>query len=62
MDRWDIALLVVASAVAVGTLVRLMRSRRDMLVADIKRQFDEHRRREAQAEEERKKREQEEAA
>ena len=58
MDRWDIVLMVVAALVAVMSLVRLMRARRDWLMADIKRQFDEHREREAIAEAERKNREQ----
>lgn len=62
MERWDIALMIVASVVAVGTLVRLMRRRRDELVEDIKKQFEEHRRRQAELEKERNKREREGAA
>ncbi|MCO6045738.1 hypothetical protein NG895_17715 [Aeoliella sp. ICT_H6.2] len=62
MERWDIALFVIAAVVAVGTLVRLMRRRRDQLVADIQQQFEEHRRRQAEFEEERKNREREGAA
>jgi hypothetical protein len=58
MDRSDMVLMVVAALVAVVSLVQLMRRRRDWLMADIKRQFDEHREREAAAEAERKKREQ----
>lgn len=47
MDRWDTLLLVVGAVIAVSTLVRLMRQRRDLLVAQVKQQMAEHRRREA---------------
>lgn len=46
MDRWDTVLLVIGAVVAVGTLVRMMRARRDLLVGQVKQQFDEYRRRE----------------
>lgn len=49
MDRWDIVLLVIGAVVAVGSLVRLMRARRDLLVGQVKQQFEEHRRREQAA-------------
>ena len=38
LSRWDLALLAVAAYVAVMSLVRLMRARRDQLVADVQRQ------------------------
>ena len=44
MTRWDILLLVVAAYVAVMTLVRLMKQRRDVLIADVQRQMAAHRR------------------
>lgn len=47
MDRWDIVLLIGGAAIAVSVLVRMMRARRDLLVGQVKRQWDEHRRREA---------------
>jgi hypothetical protein len=40
MSRADIALLVIAAYIAVMTLVRLMKARRDVLVADVQRQVD----------------------
>jgi hypothetical protein len=43
-SRSDIILLLVAAYVAVVTLVRLMRRRRDQLVADVQRQVEVHRR------------------
>lgn len=49
MDRWDVVLLIIGALVAVSSLVRLMRARRDLLVGQVKRQFEEHRRREAAA-------------
>ncbi len=52
IDRWDIALLLVAGYVAVITLVRLMTRRRDQNVAEVEKQFAAIRERE----EERKKR------
>lgn len=45
MSRTDIILLAVAAYVAVMTLVRLMKSRRDALVADVQRQVDARRKR-----------------
>ena len=44
MSRADIFLLAVAAYVAVMTLVRLMKQRRDVLVADVQRQIKAHRR------------------
>ncbi len=45
MTRTDIILLAVAANVAVMTLVRLMKTRRDALVADVQRQVDARRKR-----------------
>jgi hypothetical protein len=39
IDRWDIALLMIAGYVAVMTLVRLMARRRDQNVAEVEKQF-----------------------
>jgi hypothetical protein len=44
MSRSDFVLLAVAAYVAVMSLVRLMKSRRDTLVADVQRQVEAHRR------------------
>jgi hypothetical protein len=44
MTRADIILLAIASYVAVMTLVRLMKRRRDELVSDVQRQVHAHRR------------------
>ena len=49
MDRWDILLLAVGVLVAVSSLVRLMRARRDLLVGQVKQQLEAHRRHEAAA-------------
>jgi hypothetical protein len=43
MSRADIVLLIIAVYVAVMTLVRLMKARRDTLVADVQRQVDARR-------------------
>jgi len=43
MTRSDIVLLAIASYVAVMALVRLMRRRRDELVADVQRQVQQRR-------------------
>jgi hypothetical protein len=43
MSRADFILLAVAAYVAVMTLVRLMKSRRDALVADVQKQVEAHR-------------------
>ncbi|QDU54547.1 hypothetical protein [Aeoliella mucimassa] len=48
MDRRDIILLIIGVWVAIASLVRMMRSRRDFLLAKVKEQFDAHRRREAE--------------
>jgi hypothetical protein len=45
MTRSDIVLLAIASYVAVMALVRLMKRRRDELVADVQRQVKARRRR-----------------
>jgi hypothetical protein len=44
LTRSDIILLAVAAYVAVMTLVRLMRQRRDVLVADVQKQAQAQRR------------------
>jgi hypothetical protein len=44
LSRSDIILLLVAAYVAVMTLVRMMKRRRDELVADVHRQVHAHRR------------------
>ena len=44
MTRSEIILLAVAVYVAVTTLVRLMRQRRDILVADVQKQVSAQRR------------------
>jgi hypothetical protein len=43
MSRSDVILLAIGAYVAVMALVRLMRRRRDELVADVQRQMDSHR-------------------
>lgn len=43
MTRADLILLGVAAYVAVTTLVRLMKARRDALVADVQRQVEARR-------------------
>jgi hypothetical protein len=45
IDRWDVALLLVAAYVAVMTLVRMMIRRRDELVTDVRHQVETHRKR-----------------
>ncbi len=44
MSRADLVLLAIAAYVAVTALVRLMKQRRDVLVADVQRQIKVHRR------------------
>jgi hypothetical protein len=44
MSRSDLIILSVAAYVAVMTLVRLMKARRDALVADVQKQVEAHRR------------------
>jgi len=44
LTRSDIILLIVAAYAAVMSLVRLMKHRRDELVADVQRQVEAHRR------------------
>jgi hypothetical protein len=44
MSRSDIVLLAIATYVAIMALVRLMKRRRDELVADVQRQVDARRR------------------
>jgi uncharacterized membrane protein len=43
ISRSDVILLAIAAYVAVMALVRLMRRRRDELVADVQRQMEAHR-------------------
>ena len=43
MSRSDVILLAIGAYVAVMALVRLMRRRRDELVADVQRQMEAHR-------------------
>jgi hypothetical protein len=45
LTRSDTILLAIAAYVAVMTLVRLMRRRRDQLVADVQQQVDARRKR-----------------
>jgi len=45
MTRADLILLAIAAYVAVMSLVRLMRRRRDELVVDVQRQVEAHRKR-----------------
>lgn len=45
LTRSDIIVLSVAAYVAVMTLVRMMKRRRDELVADVQRQVQSHRKR-----------------
>ncbi|MFO0790443.1 MAG: hypothetical protein U0805_13395 [Pirellulales bacterium] len=45
MSRTDIILLAIAVYVAVMALTRMMKSRRDALVADVQRQVDARRKR-----------------
>lgn len=40
MDRWEVVLLIVGAFVAVRSLVRLMRARRDLLVAQVQGQIE----------------------
>jgi hypothetical protein len=44
LTRIDILLLAIAAYVAIMTLVRLMRERRDVLVADVQKQVQAQRR------------------
>ena len=44
MNRWDFILFGIGVWVAVMTLVRMMRSRRNQLVGQVKQQIEEHRR------------------
>jgi hypothetical protein len=44
LTRSDILLLAIAAYVAIMTLVRLMRQRRDVLVADVQKQVQAQRR------------------
>lgn len=39
LSRWDVILLLIAAYVAVMSLVRLMRRRRDQVVAEVERQL-----------------------
>jgi hypothetical protein len=44
LSRTDTVMLLVTAYVAVITLIRLMRRRRDEVVADVQRQVEAHRR------------------
>ena len=44
LSRSDTVLLLIAAYIAVITLIRLMRRRRDEVVADVQRQVEAHRR------------------
>ena len=44
LSRTDLVLLLIAAYVAVITLIRLMKRRRDEVVADVQRQVEAHRR------------------
>lgn len=50
MDRWDIALLVVAAYFSGLALLRLMVRRRDQMVRDFQRQMEQQRERKKKAE------------
>ena len=50
IDRWDLFLLFVATYVAVVSLVRLMRNRRDELVTQVRGQIRAEQLRRAEAE------------
>ncbi len=47
MDGWDIALMLVATYFAIMILVRLMRKRRDDLVANMRGQIEQEQKRRA---------------
>ena len=47
LDRWDVVFLFVATYVAVISLVRLMRNRRDELVTQVRQQIELERERRA---------------
>ena len=47
VSTWDIVVLVVATAIAILSLVRLMAAHRDRLVADVRRQLHEEQQRRA---------------
>jgi len=50
MDNWDIVLLVVVGYVAVTSLVRLMRHRRDALVGRLQEDFLQEQQRKSEEE------------
>ena len=47
LGHWDILLLAIATMIAVGSLMKLMRKRRDRLVGEVQKQLEAQR--EAQA-------------
>jgi hypothetical protein len=49
MDRWDVALMLAVTYVAVMTLVRMMARRRDQVVADVEQQLEARRKQQAKA-------------
>ncbi|NUQ61725.1 MAG: hypothetical protein HUU20_04505 [Pirellulales bacterium] len=48
MDRWNIAILVIAAYVAITSLVRLMVRRRDQLLGDFREQMEAEKGRKAE--------------
>ena len=48
-DRWNVALMLAVTYVAVMTLVRMMVRRRDQVVADVEQQLETHRKQQAKA-------------
>lgn len=49
IDPWDAILLAVAAAIAVSSLVRLMRGRRNQLVSQVQQQLNQQRQLKARA-------------
>ena len=45
MEAWEVFVLLFAFYIAIMSLIRLMRQRRDTLVADMRRQIEEERQR-----------------
>ncbi len=55
MDRWDVIIILVAGYVAVMTLVRLMSSRHNQMLVQIREQLTEQLRKKKKEEKEKKK-------
>lgn len=53
MNRWDVALLLIAAYVALTTLVRLMMRRRDQMLGEFRKQMHEEKMRKKKEREER---------